>query len=403
MINLPGGCRSSNFLVHPKNWNSKGAKTTSVWYISYRFYDPTFPKPKLIVLKGMNHLRSLSDRQNSTKEILDKELDKLLNNAYNPLKNQFDGFKPQSQLWKCSSGDKTTPIDQLSPMTPIKPALDFAFKNVSVSERTRRDLKFMLADIKKAVDVLKVDGYEISKVSRKVIKVILEQASSSNDRFNKNRSYLMILFSELCEFEAVEINPVRDIKKKKILKRIREVLTIEERTLVNNYLLLNYPEFHRFLHIFFHSGARISQLLRIKKSAIDIENQRYKLVIQKGREHKEVYKTIKNIALPYWLTQLEGSQKDVIFSKGLKPGLVQIKPYQITKRWYRLVKMKLGIKSDFYALKHLHSTEITELLSEKEAAQHNDHTSTAMIVGIYDVKRENRLNSTIQKVNNKFA
>lgn len=70
MINLSGGCKSSNLSVHPKNWNSKGAKTTTEWYISYRFYDPGFSKPRHIILKGMNHLKSLVDRQNSTKEIL---------------------------------------------------------------------------------------------------------------------------------------------------------------------------------------------------------------------------------------------------------------------------------------------------------------------------------------------
>ena len=99
----------------------------------------------------------------------------------------------------------------------------------------------------------------------------------------------MILYSELCELEAVESNPVRDIKKKKVVKHIRQVLTPEERVKVNQHLQTNYPEFHRFLHIFFHSGARISELLRLKESDVELASQRYKLIVQKGRSYKQVY------------------------------------------------------------------------------------------------------------------
>jgi integrase len=403
MTNLSNGCKSSKISVHPKNWASKSAKINSDWYISYRFYDPLYPKPKHVVIKGMNRFKSLPDRQNYVRDILTNEMDKLLNKHYNPFKSQDKHLINLRLMIDKDPLNHSVSISELSPCTPIKEALDFSFRNLSVSTRTKRDIKFMLTDIKKAIDSLNLQDYEVSKVSRKVIKMILELASNSNDRYNKNRSYLMILFSELCEFEAVEINPVRDIKKKKILRRIRVVLTKEERTLVNDYLLTNYPEFHRFLHIFFHSGARISELLRLKRSDIDLGNQRYKLIIQKGREYKEVYKTIKNIALPYWENLVINCQtEDFIFSKGLKPGSAEIQPYQITKRWYRLVKLKLGIKADFYSLKHLHTTEVVDILSENDAAKHNDHTSTAMVVGIYDVNRVNRQHNAVKTVGNTF-
>ena len=74
----------------------------------------------------------------------------------------------------------------------------------------------------------------------------------------------MILFNEICEQELVESNPVRHIRKKKTIRKIRKVLTENERALVNEFLQKNYPEFHRFLHIFFHSGARITELLRVQ-------------------------------------------------------------------------------------------------------------------------------------------
>ena len=128
------------------------------------------------------------------------------------------------------------------------------------------------------------------------------------------------------------------------------------------------------------------------------------MTILKGRQQKEVWRTIKDIVLPRWIQILNTcDDEDYLFSIGIRPGKKPIQPYQVTKRWYRLVKKKLGIKADFYSLKHLHTTEIVELLNEEEAAKHNAHTSTAMVRNIYDVKRGTRKDSKVKGLNNRFA
>lgn len=389
MITLPNSCTCSNLSVSPTNWQSKNAKVTKDWYIMYRFYDPRYPKPKQVMVKGMNQYKKLSERQEATKTCLAEELEKLAKGNYNP-------------FIRVSNAPEHIAI--LTKETMIVEALKQANLKVSVSDSTKRDLKYLIIYIEKAVKALSLQSYHISMVTRKTVKILLEEISTTSDRFNKNRSNLMILFSELCEAEAIDINPVRDIKKKKVVKHLRNVLSDEERITVNQYLRDNYPSFHRFLHIFFHSGARISELLRVKEQDLDLPNQRYKVIIQKGRNYKEVWKTIKDVALPYWNNlHEECSKDDYLFSKWLKPGQVQIKPYQITKRWYRLVKKKIGIEADFYSLKHLHTTEVVDMLSEKEAAKHNEHTSTAMVVGIYDVRGDSRRHNNVKGLKNKFA
>jgi len=80
-----------------------------------------------------------------------------------------------------------------------------------------------------------------------------------------------------------------------------------------------------------------------------------------------------------------------------------IQPYQINKRWYRLVKKQLGITADFYSLKHLHTTEVVEMMGSFQAAMHNGHTSTDMVSQIYDVRRKSREQATIASLDNKFA
>jgi integrase len=389
MITLPNGCTCSKLSVYPKNWQAKNAKLNIDWYIIYRFYEPRYPKPRQVMVKRMNQFKVLSERQEATKKALADELDKLVKGEFNPFNRASNSTAGYADLLRES---------------PIIQALKLANKKVTVSAPTQRDLKHLLIYLEKAVQTLGLQAYPISQVTRKIVKMLLEEISTTPDRYNKHRSYLMILFSELCEAEAIDVNPVRDIKKKKVLKRLREVLSNEERITVNQYLLDNYPSFHRFLHIFFHSGARISELVRVTEADMDLKNQRYKVIIKKGRNYTEVWKTIKDVAMPYWASVMKECVKgDYVFSVGLQPGPMQIQPYQITKRWYRLVKKKIGITADFYSLKHLHTTEVVDMLSEKEAAKHNEHTSTAMVMGVYDVNRDKRQHNKVRGLDNKFA
>ncbi len=387
MINLPNGCKCSTLNVFPKNWKSKQAKTHFDWYITYRFYDPQFPNPKLVKVKGMNQFKQLTDRQATVERILNEEVDKLVRLQFNP-------FIKHTTV--------ETGNDQ-HPITLVK-ALDLAYEAINVTPITKACVKQTLSDVKKALIKVGLSTSPITQITRKSIRLILDAASTTVDRFNKHRSYLMILFSQLCELEVIDNNPVRDVKKKKIVKKIRLVLTTEEREKVNDHLKLNYPEFHRFLHIFFHSGARITELLKVRKADVDLLNQRFKITILKGRQYSEVWKTVKDISFDLWTQAYnQAHPSDYLFSLGLKPGQQQIKPYQIGKRWYRLVKKKLNICADFYSLKHLHTTEVVELLGDMDAARHNGHRSTAMVVGIYDVKREERKHDKIKSLNNSFA
>jgi len=387
-IKLANGCSCSTFNVYPKNWKNKTANYKLSWYIKYRFYDPNYSSPKQVVIKGMNCYNNLSDKQQATEQALADELYKLKELYYNPFtaglkKHQGEG--PNSN-------------------TPFYEALLIANSKLSVSERTQQDLKFVLRSVYRATIELRLVQLPIQQATRKVVKQILEHASVSPDQFNKFRSYLMMLFSELCEMEVIEINPVRDIRKKKVVKRIRKVLSDDERVFVNEFLQKHHIAFHRFLHIFFHSGARISELMQVKACDVELKKQRYKVIIRKGRVYKEVWRLIKDIALPYWEEIISSaSQEDYLFSEGLVPGEHEINSDQITKRWYRLIKKPFGIEADFYSLKHLHTTEVVDLLSSEAAAKHNEHTSTAMVVGIYDVKRIERKELAVKQLNNKFA
>ena len=71
--------------------------------------------------------------------------------------------------------------------------------------------------------------------------------------------------------------------------------------------------------------------------------------------------------------------------------------------WKRHIKKKLGIEADWYSLKHLHTTEIAAKLGAEAAAEHNAHTTTAMVNKVYDVGRAERERKAIQEIQNAFA
>ena len=388
-INLPNGAWCS-ISVFPKNWNTKAARVTIPWRITYRYY-PADGKPVQRHLRDMNRAFDLPTRQLETRTLLENEV-RLLKSGYNPVTNEL------------ATGTRI-----LDPNTPFSQALDYIFERMQpkLAPSTVVDIRFTLTSVKRgAVDLL-YSTMAICQIRRKHIKLILDHCSKSANQFNKNRSYLMTIFAELCELEAVDVNPVREIKKMKTVKRIRKILTKEERQRVSNHLRgVNYP-FWRYMMIFYHSGGRNTELLSLRREDVDLENLRYKSVIKKGRGYIEKWRAIKRIAecSDLWRDLVsEAKPGEFLFSVGLVPGQKSIRPDQIGRSWKKWVldNRALGITGSFYAFKHANLTELSSSKGAEVAAAGAGHSSTAMVVSIYDVAREARMMDEVRNADNAF-
>jgi integrase len=214
----------------------------------------------------------------------------------------------------------------------------------------------------------------------------------------------MILFNELVELEAIDANPVKDVAKQKHCHKLRRVLSREEREQVNTYLKQHHYRFWLFLHIFFHSGARLTEIIELQRKNINLEQQYFIVTLRKGRQAKEVVKPIKNVALPFWREAVHGSiDEDFIFSNRLCPGTSPVKSYQITKRWNRHIKKKLSIDADFYSLKHLNLDETSSLLNIEAAAAMASHASIGVTARHYAINEQNRHMEKLKGLGNTFA
>jgi site-specific recombinase XerC len=384
---LPHGARCSALSVSPKNWKSKTASVATPWRIFYRYY-PASGKPVQRVLKGMNRATRLEDRQEITRALLEQELALLR-----------AGLDATTQVMPAPEE-----LGEVSTYTPLMDALTWALARMRIERSTRIDAEHYLGRMRTAAERLGLSMRPLGEVRKKDLRAILREACAQSYAYNKARSYLMSMVEELVDEEAVETNMVRDIKRMKATRRIRETLTMDQRKQVDQHLRENYPTFWRFVHIFFHSGAREIELMRMRREDVDLARHRFKTMVRKGRAATEVWRPIKEIAEPLWREVMAEAQAgDFLFSKGLKPGKNPIRVDQIGKRWRRLVKLQLNISADLYSLKHSNLTELSAMLGQQDAATAAGHKSTQMVAAVYDVEGKSREAERVRKAGNRLA
>lgn len=421
MLQLPNGCSCSGtpgdpkkgtadeLSVSPADWKTVKASTKKTWYIYYRFYDPLareqFPEGKLVQIKGMNKYKTLKERQLATRVLIKEELNSL----------KVQGFNPITRI---SLAEEV--IDyEINPNTPFPEALHQAYIKLGKAKPTMADIKSTVGGMTLAIKQLRFDQLEISNVRRRHILMCLDRCQSvvkgwSAKRRNKYRCYLLILFKKLVLLEATEINPISDIPIEKTVKKFREVLDDETlRFKIDRHLLANHYSFWRFMHIFFHSGSRETEIMLVKGQDVNLEKQEVKYTVLKGNNPTEVRRAIKDSVLHLWREAVENCRPDqYVFAKGLVPGDVAINPNQIGRRWRTHVKRNkvlqalnngVAITADFYSLKHLNTDQTAALLDLEDAAKHNSHTSTVITMKNYAFGEKERQQERLRKVNNKFA
>lgn len=395
MITVMNGCRISPIKVTPKNWNRVGASTSKYWRIYYRFYDPMFPDPKFVEIKsGINYIKDLQERRVAVKGLIEQEMFKLQHQGYNPITNRYVAI---------------IDIDyEIDPDTPFIKALEKAKDKLSVSKEVKIDMKAALKVMKKAADQLRLSIVPISKIGIRHLTMLMDQCGQINKRWsarrhNMYRSFLIMMFKKLTKLEACTGNPAREIDIEKSFKKMRTVLNEAQRKTIDTHLRENYYRFWCFVNLYFHSGGRMTEILQQKQSTVDLTRQKYKCVIKKGKFYKEVERTIKNIAVPFWAEFLRDCKEDeYLFGVDFKPSSKPMSNDTAGRWWKRIVKDGLKINVDMYSLKHLNTDEISASLGMKDAAKLNQHDEqTARI--FYAVGEEERQHQRLKTVNNSFA
>lgn len=389
MKKLSNNCSRTEVWGSPDNWETTTAKSSlkKNWYVQCDFYDPMhadkYPKG-FSFRKKVNKFKTIEERRAAIKLLL-VEIPKLLDQkGYNPITGKFM-IEPVPVV-----------INALNPKTNFIEALQINYTLLSVSPGVIKEMKRIIKKVGQSAIDLELD-IPICEFHSGHVRDLLDRLNLTPNEYNKYLTHLSIVLSDLVEKRMLFHNPIRDIKKKKTVKKMRETLEISELQQIFKILKSEHYTFYRYGMIFFHSGARTAELFRVQKKHVNLDRQEYKVTIMKGDSYKEVKKVILPNALPFWEEVISecSNEDDFLFTRNLQPSLTPIQPYQITKRWKRLVKDKLSVTADFYSLKHLFLDELDKVshLAGPMANHTTDVTERNYLFG-----REGRKNEALKKV-----
>lgn len=397
-IKLANNCRYSTPSVHPSNWERGGQSLLKQdWYIKYRFYDDNLKQSKSIMIR-CNKFDDIDERRGFVDEKLAGIKQALEVNGYNPIAETQE------------SDFADVEITDVSKSTPLVDALKFARSKLKKAATTMRDLDMVIGNVDKALTVLNLRHLTIGLAGKKHLRMICDECSkkkdgtTSEDKFNRHRTYLGILYKELCEFDAVEVNiPLALSVKDEPIKEMRTTLTVEERQKIDAHFKKYHPNFWRFIHIFFASGARGTEIMRVRVKDVDLTRGVVYYQVMKGKEYRIKPRPIKNNVLHLWRELIAGAEQDMyVFSRDRKPGYTFVSSDANRQFWYENCKKELGIEADFYSLKHLNTTEVSKVAGIKEAAKLNAE-SEAMIKKHYHTDYEADEFAALRKIDNPFS
>ena len=120
--------------VYPPNWKTGGKELMEMpWRIQYYFrderYREKYPKGKLIVIKGMNEYKTLTERKAATKALIDDAISMHQDMGYNPITGQYT--KAQAH----------EPDYVIHPKTPVIDAFKKALEISDYERATKTDMR----------------------------------------------------------------------------------------------------------------------------------------------------------------------------------------------------------------------------------------------------------------------
>lgn len=366
----------SEIKVSPLNWEKKIISNLKKdWTIRYLYYCPEYPNGKPIRFKGMNHAKTLEEKQRLTRTLIDDEL-RNLENGYNPITGDFEN------------------VEILNERTPFIQALELASKKVHVAEPTLRGIKDAIKLISMSAKKNNLHTLQISEVRKRDMRVMLDSLIDmgySNDRFNKVKTNIGILYNYFIDYEIFEHNYLHYIKKLPHTPEVKQVLTEEDKIKFDELKYSNYTLW-RFMRMFYYAQCRIVELRELKIENVNLQNQTFTIFEKKGKRYHKVIKPINHNSLFLWEEIMSEVKKGDIYlfdNNYLPTGGDHCSKNSFNHKYNLWVSKKLGIKIEPYAFRHSFTNSIAENYGMDVAQRALGHTNQKT-TRVYAVGQKNR-------------
>jgi len=370
--------------VYPTSWDKRNQSNLNKdWEIRYTYFCSEYPMGKIIRFKGMNHCKSLADKQDCTRMLIEKELF-ALSKGFNPIIREYEVFDE----------------NMVSPSTPFIQALEISLKSFKGVDSTLNDFENSIKHIKKYSEKLRINHKELGSVTKGDIKQLLMKMSEygfSNYRVNKTRSHLSRFFAHFVELDIFLVNFIEGIKKLEHESSTRNIIrTPAEWKKFHSISKINYHEYV-FAYIFLFSGSRFTEMAGVRKCDVELEKSIFWITHKKGGKHKRTMRPINMEVWKYWKEYCElASTDEYLFSEFRMPGINPVTARTLNEAITRHLRM-VGLKMTGYDLKATFLNLVSKqhgITKAKELAGHTTERTTR----IYAVDYEEHLVEQNRKI-----
>ena len=324
----------------------KISKTTHLWYVYFRYDGKQF--------RFRLNYNQIEDQK--IKQIHFEELCKSI------LKKLREGWNPNI---KERQQDK-------SELTIIE-AFDLALKlkQEIIQNDSYINLKATVKRFKKAIEILNFEKVKILDIKIRHYEMILDKTvdtfSLTDKSFNRYKIALSNILNLLVDEKILKRNFKLRIKSKKVIKEVAHVpASNNDIELIKTHLKTNYPNFFLFWATMFHTGIRPTELLKVRLSMINLNNDcilvdktiaknKISRIVPINQYQRVIFEAIKLNSYPsdYFLfgSHDEKFKHKKLTDKNYSPAPYKIERKQATDLWREEIKIKLKIKMTLYSIK----------------------------------------------------
>src|SRR5678815_2495159 len=108
----------------------------------------------------------------------------------------------------------------------------------------------------------------------------------SNNTYNRCLVHIHKTFEILTNERVIMYNPAKSIKNLPVVKDDREKLEVEGRAELVKTLAPIKPNFLRYMKMFFHSGCRATEMMKLQVKDVNLAKQVSKVEVLKGGIYK---------------------------------------------------------------------------------------------------------------------
>lgn len=356
------------------------------WFVFFRFFHAD--KWHLIKLReGINREKDLKKRKVLAEGLLEARKQWLVW-GWNPI------LDPEYKLRKVIKKNDVA-------NKGFNDAMDFALSKKVLAKKSRQDYRNVLNHLK---EVAEKTGFGTIPVSQfepfhvmELMDAVKTERGLSNHSYNKYLDTMRSMFTVLKRRQVVKYNPASDMEHFKVAESNKYVsLTPEEKAAIAKAFIPEHFRFFVFIQLLYHTGIRPKEILSLKISDIDLQNQLITIAPNTEEENSKTT-SVRHVAiadqlLPFledlelekhpshlyafgspfppgggnrgslaWVTVGKSGEGKKTGQQGAKradyfePSLTRIKRDTVTKLWNKLVMdpfTGLGINKHLYALKH---------------------------------------------------